>query len=303
MTTTQVEDRLANPNGTRSTARKPRAPGGRKRGRKSSKQRTRTVWAYRIAIVAVVVLGWQFVQSIPGITKVFTFESSFYISSPSKIAHQLWLLMFHGTGQTQLWSPLARSVLTAILGTAVAVVLGLLAGLAVSNWSILEMVSRPFIVILNAIPRIAMIPIIVIIMGQSAKADATTAVTVVFFLIFYNANAGASSVPIEMIHSAELLGASKYGVMWKVRFPYALGWTMATLPNAIAFGLVGTVTAELFSGSGGLGYLMSIAVDNANSTLLFAVVVALAFIGVVLVLGTSALQRVLLPWWEESQGA
>ena len=78
---------------------------------------------------------------------------------------------------------------------------------------------------------------------------------------------------------------------------------MTSLPNGIAFGLVGTVTAEIFTGaSGGMGYNLALATHNVNSDLLYSVVLLLAAVGVVLVLGAAWLKRKLLPWWETNVG-
>jgi NitT/TauT family transport system permease protein len=260
------------------------------------------VWIWRLAIVIVGVLGWQFLPQINGIREIFAFADPFFISSPSLVAAELWNLFTGAHGTTQIWSPLGRSVLTALIGTVIACASGAIAGLAVSNWAMLETVTRPFIVLANAVPRIAIIPVIVLLVGSSAVSDAVTAFTVVFFVVFYNAFEGSSTVPIEVIQNAELLGASRLAVMWKVRWPYALAWTMATLPNAIAFGLIGSVTAEIFTGSAGLGWQLTLAIDNANATLLFSTVIILAAVGVILVLGSSSLRQVLLPWRESNQG-
>lgn len=260
------------------------------------------VWLLRTVVLVIVIAGWQEVPNVPHITSVFQFEDPFFISSPSRIANELWILATGSNGTAPIWGALARTVLTALVGTVASCVLGAVAGLAVSNWGLLEAVARPFIVLLNAVPRIAMIPIIVLLVGGSIEADALTALTVVFFLVFYNALEGASSVPREVIQNAELLGASKLRVMWKVRWPYALGWTLVSLPNAIAFGLVGSVTAEIFTGAEGLGYQLTLAIDNSNATLLCSIVTILAVIGVILVLGSAQLRKLLLPWWETSQG-
>lgn len=260
------------------------------------------VWGARIAIVAAALLCWEELPKIGTIHRSVTFADPFFISSPSRIAHELWLLMSGAPNVPTIWSAIARTILTSLVGTGLACVVGSIAGLAVANWALFGEIARPFVVLLNAIPRIAIIPIVVLVVGASVKADAITAFTVVFFLVFYNAAEGAASVPVEIIQSAELMGASKFRVMWKVRWPYALGWTMVTLPNAIAFGLVGTVTSEIFTAGGGLGYQLTLAIDNANATLLFSMAVLLAVLGVILVLGTSWLRAFLLPWWESSQG-
>ncbi len=94
-----------------------------------------------------------------------------------------------------------------------------------------------------------------------------------------------------MIQNAKLLGASKWQVMWKVRWPTALEWTLASLPNAIAFGLTGTITSELFIGGQGLGYLLLLGIDNSNATLLFSIVLIVAVVGVALVLGSGYLRK------------
>jgi NitT/TauT family transport system permease protein len=270
---------------------------------RSEPPRPSTVWFLRIAIVVVSLVVWEYVPQIAGIRGPFPVLDPFFISSPSRLAVELGHLFTGSGGQVSIWEPLAVSVLTALAGTIGGALVGIIAGLAVSNWPLLDAVSRPFLVVLNAIPRIALIPIIVLIVGGSWKAGVLTSGIIVFFLIFYNAHAGASSVSLQTIQNAELLGSSKLRVMFRVRFPYALAWTMAQAPNAVAHGLVGTITGELFIGGRGMGYLMALAIDNQNATLLFGIVTVLAVIGVILVLGSSWLSKKLLPWWETSQGA
>jgi NitT/TauT family transport system permease protein len=262
-----------------------------------------TVLALQLAVVAAILLLWQYVPDIPGIRNQVRFADPFFISSPSGVARELWLITRGAPNVPTIWAPLARTVVTALIGTAAACVLGAVLGLAVSSWVLLERVARPFLVLFNAIPRVAMIPIIILIVGASATADALTAFTVVFFLVFYNAAEGASSVPREMIQNAGLLGASNLAIMWKVRWPYAMGWTWVALPNAIAFGLVGTVTAEVFTGGSGIGYQLSLAIGDVNAPLLFAIVVVLALVGVILSIGSRWLRLRVLPWWENSEGA
>jgi NitT/TauT family transport system permease protein len=263
--------------------------------RGSAQPRRITVLSLQIAIIVVVLVAWQYVPDIPGIAKLIPAAATFFISSPSLIAKELWTLGFGHDGGA-IWNALVRTVLTTLVGTFVACVVGAVGGLAISNWAMLRMVTQPFVVSLNAVPRIALVPVVVLIMGASAATDALTAFSVVFFLIFYSAFGGASSVPPEVIQNARLLGATSLRVMWQVRWPYALEWTMVSIPNAIAFGLIGTVTAEFLTGSGGLGYQLVLALNNTNATLLFSIVFVLAVVGVILVRGSAWLQERLLPW-------
>ncbi|HEY4226486.1 MAG TPA: ABC transporter permease subunit [Pseudolysinimonas sp.] len=264
-------------------------------------KRTLVVRAIQLGIVVILILGWQFLPGVPGIQGPFPWLNTFFISSPTMVAQQLGYLTTGAQGATQIWGPFAQTILTALAGTLSAMIVGTVAGIAVSNWRMLADITRPFLVVVNAVPKVAVIPIIILIVHEAVFAAIVTSFISVFFLAFYNATEGASSVPREMIQNAELLGATKVRVMLRVRSPYAIGWTLAALPNAIAFGLTATVTAEIILGGSGLGYQMLLALNNSNSSLLLAIVLIVAIVGVALVLGATALRRVILPWWESSQ--
>ena len=111
------------------------------------------------AIVIAILLIWQYIPDIPGIRHEVRFADPFLISSPSGVANELWLIMRGAPNVPTIWAPLARTVGTALVGTLVACVLGAVGGLAISSWLLLQRVARPFLVLFNAIPRTAMIPI------------------------------------------------------------------------------------------------------------------------------------------------
>lgn len=251
-------------------------------------------WQLLIAVALLAV--WQWVPSIPGISDTITFASPFFISSPRNTVVELYHLAT-GTGEVSLvWGAFARTVLTALAGSAVGVVVGAVGGLLCSNWVVLNRVTRPYVVLLNALPKVAIIPIIVLVAGSSTTSDIVVAFLVVVFLAFFNAFEGGSSVDQALIDNARLLGAGEFEVMRRVRWPMVVSWTFAAIPNAVAFGLVGTVTAELFTGASGLGRSLIVAVNTANADLMFAVVTLLAVTGVVLVLGADAIRRRVLNW-------
>jgi NitT/TauT family transport system permease protein len=258
--------------------------------------RTATAVLRMLIIVGFLAL-WQWLPDLPHISQHITFMDPFFISSPQLVAVRVWDICT-GAGHTALiWHPFFFTVSTALIGAGVAIVLGTLAGLVLSNSPTLERLLRPFVTALNAVPRIAMVPIVVIIVGATGAADVITATTVVFFLVFYNALEGGRTAPSEMINNAKILGAGNWQIMRYVRLPLVVAWVCATIPNAIAFGLVGSVTTELFTGSAGLGEVLSTAVDTADATLTFAVVMILTATGVGLVLVADLVTKKLLPWW------
>lgn len=263
-----------------------------------AKRRERTtVYLLRLLVLVVILAGWQWVPDIPGAKKVSPVFDPFFVSSPSRVAQTLWHLATGTASTPSIWGPFAHSVVPALIGTALAITAGALAGLVCSNWSMLNRVARPYIVIANALPRITLIPIIIVLVGPTSTADIIIGFLVVFFLVFFNAYEGGSSVPQETIENVRILGASRTQELWRVRLPYVLVWTFASLPNAIGFGLTAIVTAELFTGTNGLGELLLTAVNTANADLTVAVTIVLGITGLVLIGAASAVRNRILHWW------
>lgn len=251
----------------------------------------------RVVIVAVVLLGWELVPQIEWLRSRSPVFDPFFVSSPSQVAERLYELMFGANGGETLWPYLWQTLQGTLLGVAIGTVTGALAGLVFSNSPLVSKTLQPFITMMNATPRIALIPIFVIIAGPSVTATVLTAILVVFFLVFYNAFSGGMSVAPHALQNARLLGATSWEVMRQVRLPYVLVWTFASLPNAVSFGLISVVTAEILTGALGLGRLLSISIQTVDSTLTFSVVVILTVVGMVLVTITDRIRNRVLHWW------
>jgi NitT/TauT family transport system permease protein len=268
----------------------------------------RAVWDHtrinliRILILAVVLLAWQYLPQISALRDQSPLFNPFFVSSPDLIYHRFVDLLTGAHNQPKLWSYLSDTLQGTFIGVIIGTVAGAFAGLIFSNSPSLSRVLSPFVVMMNATPRIALIPIFVIIAGPTLMASVVTAVAVVFFLVFYNAFNGGVSVPLHTIQNARLLGASSFDIMRHVRLPYVLVWTFASLPNAISFGLISVVTCEILTGSLGMGRLLNISIQVADSTLTFTVVVVLTIVGVSLVTLSDLLKKKVLHWWHGETG-
>ena len=251
----------------------------------------------QLAVLLAFLAAWEFLPKIDWLSERARFLDSFFISSPTSVAGTLWDFFTASNGRPSIWPYLTDTVGSALVGTFIGTALGAVAGLALSNSTWTYQLLRPFIVAVNAIPRIAIIPIFVIIIGPNSTTSVVTAVTVVFFVVFFNALEGGRSVPGEVIHNARLLGANKRQVMFQVRWPYVLAWTVTALPNAISFGLLIVVTAEVMTGGAGIGRLLVDSVTTLQPALTFAVVVTLSVVGITLVTITEMARQRLLHWW------
>ncbi|MBL7501970.1 ABC transporter permease subunit [Frankia sp. CNm7] len=253
----------------------------------------------QIAIVAVVVVSWEFVPKIGFLARHVRILDPYYISSPTQVWDSLKALLTGdpGTGAT-VWPYFMVTLLSTVEGTAIGLVLGALAGLVFSNSRRLSEICRPFIVLTNSVPRIALIPISVVLFGPTSTASVVNVIAVVFFVGFFNAFEGGRSVKPAVLENARLLGASSWQVMRTIRLPMVLTWTFAAVPNAISFGLIVSVTTELLAGVRGMGELLQSATTYLQTSMTFAIVVVLSFMGLALYGGAIGLKKIVLRWDE-----
>jgi NitT/TauT family transport system permease protein len=255
----------------------------------------RSALGLQLALLIAILCLWQFLPQVGWLSSRFKFLDPFFVSSPTKVVQEIWNLLL-GTNGVSIWPYLGITVEASVLGTAIGLVLGAGVGLLFSALTRTNQVIGPFVVAFNAMPRIALVPVIVIIFGATLTSSMVVAILVVFFLGFYNALAGGRSVPKELIANAHLLGASKSELLFKVRAPFVFSWTFAMLPNAVAFGLLSVVTIELVSGIEGVGSLILTATVNVDSTLSFALLIILSAVGLILNGITELARKRVLRW-------
>ena len=262
-------------------------------------------WAIVLQVGLLVswILVWEYVPKIPGLSRVSTFFDPFFISSPTRTWAALTSLLSGTSLVGSIWPFMRETLQSALVGTAIGMGVGTTLGLLLSNSEKLNQVFRPFILALNSIPRIAMIPIIVVLLGAtSATAIASAAITA-FFTVFFNAYAGGRQIPPQVIENAAVLGATATQLMRNVRLPFVMAWAFASLPNALSHGLLSTVTAEILTGYAGMGRLLVLAVGQANSHLTISVVIMLSVVGLGLVLLSDLLRKRWLHWWVGGRAA
>lgn len=251
----------------------------------------------RLLVVVVLLAAWEFlprIQALQDTSKVF---DPFFVSSPTRVVEQLGQMLSGSSSAYNIWDYAWPTIWASLLGTAIGMSLGALCALVLSNFDTLSDVARPFIVAANATPRVAFIPIVVILVGPTSAATVIISVLVVFFVAFFNAYEGGRSVAPELVANARLLGANQLQIVRTIRLPYVMAWTLASLPLAVTFAVITVVTAEILTGVQGMGKLLSTASTTANATLTYAVVIVLSVLGVVIVVAAEAVRRRVLHWW------
>jgi NitT/TauT family transport system permease protein len=184
----------------------------------------------------------------------------------------------------QHWQALLRhafvTLWTTMAGFALAVVFGIILGLIV-GWS--RTIYRglyPVMIGFNSIPKVAVVPILIIWFGIGEIPAILTAFLISFFPIVVNVATGLATMEPELEDVLRALGARKLDIMLKVGIPRTQPYLFGSLKVAITLAFVGTVVSETVGANAGLGYLIALAGSSFQMPLVFAALLVLAVEGI-----------------------
>ncbi len=182
------------------------------------------------------------------------------------------------------------------VGMVLTVVVGILLGIVMAQWRTLEYVLDPFINALYAIPRIALVPLIILWAGLEFAGKVTILVSVAIFPITVNTYAGIRDVRGSMLEIGRAYGATEWQIFWKIVLPAAVPFIMAGVRLAVGLAIIGIIVAEFFTAISGLGGMI---VEYANvfaTAKLFVPIIVIALIGVILTELVMWLERRMSRW-------
>jgi NitT/TauT family transport system permease protein len=187
-----------------------------------------------------------------------------------------------------------------LVGFAMAVGFGLLLGLAV-GWSRAVYAGvYPLMIGFNAIPKVAVVPILVLWFGIGFIPAVLTAFLISFFPIVVNVATGLATIEPELEDVLKALGASKLDIMRKVGIPRSLPYFFGSLKVAITLAFVGAVISESVASNVGIGNLMLQAQAQFQVPLIFAGLLALAVEGIVMYALMAMLEARMTGWAQRS---
>lgn len=215
---------------------------------------------------------------------------TFVVPSPADVAESLW----EGRDYLprQFWVTLAET----LEGFGLAIAIGVPLAVAIAYSRFLERTIYPVLLAVNAVPKIAIAPILVIWMGFGQGPKVVMVVLLAVFPIVLSAATGLKATPAELEELARSLTASAWQTFAKVRFPAALPHVFVGLKVAISLAVIGAVIGEFVGASEGLGYVIVNSGANADTSLAFASMALLAVMSIALFYGLVALERLLVPW-------
>lgn len=274
------------------------------------KQSSARVVAWQVAILVVVLSIWEWGWSLRAIAALKPFVPGildpYFVSKPSMIWTSFLRLSCLGDAggfgacfarnDNNLWLALLVTLKNMWWGFAFGTVSGVACGLILGRSDYLSRIFQPYVVAMNSIPRIALVPLIILMFGLGDMSKVVTAWIVVFFVVFFNTFEGTRAVDRDQIAAARLLGASEMTVLRTVVIPSALAWVFASLTPAVSFALIGVIVGEFIGAERGLGKLIIEAEARANAAEMMVAIFAMMLVGMLLATIVRQLQRYLLRW-------
>jgi len=202
-----------------------------------------------------------------------------------------------------IWKNSLQTLYTTTVGFALAVAGGLGLGILIGWSRSIYAGLYPLMVGFNAIPKVAVVPILVIWFGIGTIPAVLTAFLIAFFPIVVNVATGLATIEPEMEDVLRALGARKMDIMLKVGIPRSMPYFFGSLKVAITLAFVGSVISETVAANSGLGYMMSAAQSQFNVPLVWAGLIMLAVEGIVMYAVMAWLEMRMTGWAHRSQTA
>ena len=243
------------------------------------------------------VLAWQLLVGLGALalwqTLVFlNVLDPFFVSRPSDIVQRIGRWIASGT----LWGHLAVTLEESLLGLLAGAALGIMLGFSLARSPFVARVFDPYIKMLNAVPRVVLAPLFLLWFGLGIWSKVALAVTLVFFVMFFNTYQGVRDADRVILDNVRMLGATERQLVRHVLVPSALTWIFSSLQTSLGFAMVGAVVGEYLGATRGLGYVISQAEGTFDTTGVFAGMTVLSVVVVIVSMGVSRIERWLLRW-------
>ena len=185
---------------------------------------------------------------------------------------------------------------TTVIGFLLAIAGGLLLGLAIGASPFVYSGLYPLLIAFNAIPKVALVPILMIWVGVGSLPAVITAFVISFFPIVVNVATGLATIEPEMRDVLRSLGATRTEILTKVGIPRAMPYLFASLKVAITLAFIGSVISETVGGNNGIGFLMLSASARNDAPTTFAGLFAIAIMGVLMYAICALVEKRMTRW-------
>jgi NitT/TauT family transport system permease protein len=242
----------------------------------------KTVWKPIALLVGLVLLteALVIVLNVP----------AYLIPAPSAVVVEMV------TDWDYYWSAVPPTLIEIVVGFILAVIVGVVLAIPVALTRFGEQALMPLVVATQSIPKAALAPIFVVWFGFDLMPKIVVAMLLAFFPIVVNMARGLRAVEPELVQYMSTLGASSWFVFVRLRLPQSAPYLFAAMKVGVSLATVGAIVGEFIGADRGLGYLMTNAMNNFDTTSMFSALVLTSAIGVVLYGLVAFAERRFMSW-------
>ena len=260
----------------------------------------RNLRAWQVGVLLLVLLLWHLASRNQ--------QTAFFIGEPIKVAGRIWswflpfgfgeswLFPDGLPGRADIYIHLGITLLETVLAFGIGTVLGLACGLWLALAPTASAILDPYIKAANSMPRVILAPIFALWFGLGIWSKVALAVTLVFFIVFFNVYQGVKEVSPVVLANARMLGASQRQLLRTVYLPSATSWVFSSLHTSVGLAFVGAVVGEYLGSARGVGYLILQAEGTFDVNTVFAGIVVLTAFALVLDGLVGRIEKRLMKW-------
>jgi NitT/TauT family transport system permease protein len=239
----------------------------------------------RVAAIVGLVVAWELFTRLGWVPALF-------LPSPLGVVQEFADMLRSG----ELVTHVAASLQRLVAGFVVGAVAGVAVGVAVGFFSLAEAVGTPLIAATFPIPKIALLPLLILWLGIGEASKVAVITLGVFFPMAINTYTGVRHADPLLIRAAVSFGAGRWSLIRKVMLPSALPMVFAGLKLGAGTSLLLLVAAEMIAASSGIGFLVLNAQNLMETTKLMVGIVLLSLLGLASHWLLTRLERVAIPW-------
>lgn len=256
--------------------------------------------AWQCGVLVLVLLAWQWASRDQ--------QVAFFIGEPVQVLGRLWswfLPFGQGAsalfpdglaGRADIYLHLGVTLLETVLAFGIGTALGLASGLWLALAPVASAILEPYVKAANSMPRVILAPIFALWFGLGIWSKVALAITLVFFVVFFNVYQGVKEVSPVVLANARMLGANQRQLLRTVYLPSAMAWVFSSLHTSVGLAFVGAVVGEYLGSARGVGYLILQAEGTFDVNTVFAGIVVLTACALLLDAAVGKLERHLMKW-------
>jgi len=216
---------------------------------------------------------------------VYQWINPLFMSAPSLILKAAIELFRSG----EIWNDLYVSGVEFFWGFILSVVVGIPFGIAVGWYKRAAYIFDPFVNAMNATPRVALLPLIIIWLGIGILSKVGIIFLGSVFPLMINTRDGVKTTPVNLLNAAKSFGASQWQIFGSVVLPSTLPFILTGLRLAVGRALIGVFVGELYAATAGIGFMVTVAGATFQTDKVFVGILIFIIVGLI---GTNALDRV-----------